>query len=223
MSKRVQAECEDKTCQFCTGKHCKILNQKLEGECTFKKQRKSSAERQREEYHWAKENHLCVQCHKQDAYTLSGRVHCFECTQKDKEYRQKSYWKDPEKDKIRKQKKHDESEQQGVCVRCHKRKPIDGLKMCPTCLAKNRKKYRIWAEKNGITPRGDLDYNDLCYMCHKEKKMKNRKMCKSCYEKICENLKKGREIARANKTNEQFLYCFHFGRGLYGNSYKSRT
>ena len=63
MGKRVQAECEDKTCQFCTGKHCKILNQSPEGECTFKKQRKSSAERQREEYHWAKENHLCVQCH----------------------------------------------------------------------------------------------------------------------------------------------------------------
>ena len=47
MSKRVQAECEDRTCQFCTGKHCKILNQSPEGECTFKKQRKSSAERQR--------------------------------------------------------------------------------------------------------------------------------------------------------------------------------
>ena len=33
MGLKQQPKCNDKSCQFCTGKHCKILNQKPEGEC----------------------------------------------------------------------------------------------------------------------------------------------------------------------------------------------
>ena len=175
MGLKQQPKCKDKTCQFCTGKYCTILKQKPEGECPFRKVRKSSAKKAKERYQWIKENHLCVQCHKQDAYTLSGRVHCFECTQKDKEYRQKSYWKDPEKDKIRKQKKHDESEQQGICVRCHKRKPIDGLKMCPTCLAKNRKNTEYGQRKTELHREETLIITIYVICVIKRKKWKTEK------------------------------------------------
>ena len=45
MGLKQQPKCKDKSCQFCTGKYCKILKQKSEGECPFRKERKSKAQK----------------------------------------------------------------------------------------------------------------------------------------------------------------------------------
>ncbi len=219
MGLKQQPKCKDKTCRFCSGKYCTILKQKPEGKCPFKKERKTSAERDREEYYRAKENHLCVQCHKQDAYTLSGQVRCYECSQKNKERCKKNHCKNREKEKIQKKRKYDESEAQGLCVTCNKRKAIDGFKQCPICRGKGRKRYRAWADKNGIVPREDFDYSNLCYTCHKGTQLEGKKLCASCYEKVCKALEKARIAASTVKSSNSY-YLFGFERNYYEDGQK---
>lgn len=220
MGLKQQPKCKDKTCQFCTGKYCKILNQKPDGECPFKKERKSKAQKAKERYQRRKENNICVFCQKQDAYTLSGKVLCFECSQKRDKYLKDYYSKNAMEKKSKNKEKRAKCAQQGICTNCKKRKAEDGFKLCPVCRAKRRKKNKEAAERRGVVTNEMLPYLDVCHRCRKEPLMEGKKVCESCHEKICENLKKGREIARINRANEQFLYCFHFGRSLYGYGQK---
>lgn len=44
--------------------------------------RKYHKEYMRDYRKWLKEHHFCVSCKKQDAYTLNGRIQCFECNEK---------------------------------------------------------------------------------------------------------------------------------------------
>ena len=209
MSKRVQAECEDKTCQFCTGKHCKILNQKLEGECTFRKERKSKAEQKKERYQERKENHLCVQCQKQDAYTVSGKTLCFECSQKRRKTRKKFYLKNSKEILEKEKEERSKCLQQGICPDCKRRMAEEGYKICSVCRAKERTKYKKYAENKGVITDEMLPYLGVCHRCRREPLMQGKNVCKSCYEKLLKCIEKANiERARiaASKVKSNNLY-----------------
>lgn len=206
MGLKQQAKCKDKTCQFCTGKHCKILNQKPEGECSFRKERKSKAEQEKERYQQRKEKHLCTRCQKQDAYTLSGKTLCFECSRKNREHC-KEYYSKNSKELIEKDKeKRAKCALQGICTNCKKRKAEDGFKLCQVCQAKRRREYKKTAERQGVVTDEMLPYLDVCHKCRRKPLMKGKNVCESCYEKLLKCLEKARmkrtQIAASEaKTN----------------------
>ena len=82
-----------------------------------------------------KRNHFCRECLKQDAYTLAGRVYCFECTEKRKQQRHakvtiETKQKDAELHRAIRAKRRDEH----VCVRCGKPlEPNDSHTACAIC------------------------------------------------------------------------------------------
>ncbi len=148
----------------------------------------------RDTYYWLKAHHRCTRCWKQDAYTLKGKIYCYECTEKRKEEYSLNKQKHAERHKsyifnlINK----------GLCPRC--RKPTDRQgKICTECLAKRRvqtkakdieRRRKKQIENNINFPRGE---NGFCYLCNKRPAMDGRKLCSECYDKICANAAKGRE------------------------------
>lgn len=193
MGLKQQPKCKDKTCQFCTGKYCTILKQKPDDECPFRKVRKSSAEKAKERYQWIKENHICMRCLKQDAYTLSGRVLCFDCTQERHKYYKNYYFKKSKELLENAKEKRAECSQQGICTCCMKRKADDGFKLCSNCRAQKRKKHREDAERKGIVTNETLPYLDVCHRCRREPLMEGKNVCESCYEELVENIAKNRQ------------------------------
>lgn len=98
-----------------------------------------------ERYHYLKSQNRCVDCTKQDAYTLSGRTHCAECAERRSAYK-KAYREDPEKrERISKQVKqgmkrmHDKRIAEHRCTCCGRNLAFDDThRACDMCRAKDR-------------------------------------------------------------------------------------
>lgn len=210
MGLKQQPKCKDKTCQFCTGKHCKILNQKPEGECSFRKERKSKAEQKKERYQQRKEKHLCVRCQKQDAYTLSGKILCFECSQKRAECRKKFYSKNSKGIIEKGREAYNKCLQQGICPECKRRKAEEGYKTCSVCRAKERTRYRKYAESKGVVTDEILPYLGVCHRCRREPLMEGKNVCESCYKKLLKYIEKANteraRIAASKKIKQPTLF-----------------
>ena len=148
----------------------------------------------REEYRaLLKKHHLCRECKCQDAYTYAGRTLCAACAEKDRarkerlresrEYRGKEVrW---HKDMAARR------EAAGLCVRCGKNPPLEGLTVCDACRRRGRKYSEKARRKRGVQPRG----NGMCWQCNKRPCEDGKGLCKSCYEKMVpiaiENAEKG--------------------------------
>ena len=63
-------------------------------------------------YQARKNSHLCIQCGKQDAFTLNGRARCAECTAAERERDKKRYQKSG---KERNRKAYQDRLEKGVC------------------------------------------------------------------------------------------------------------
>lgn len=132
---------------------------------------------------WYRSHSCCTECGQQDAYTLGGRRYCFDCTEK-KALCIKSEESKHNKSEYEK-KRTQTAIEQGVCVRCKKRKAIDGRKQCAICTFRDRQRYK--KQHEGEIPRHLRSKYNLCYKCGNELDGQRRsngeksKLCSACY------------------------------------------
>lgn len=87
----------------------------------------------------AKAEHRCIQCGKQDAYTLNGRSRCSVCSDKGKLADRKRYQthNGPEAQK----KVREKRAANGLCVRCGRISP-PGRRTCALCISHTNQNLR---------------------------------------------------------------------------------
>lgn len=125
-----------------------------------------------ENYRYYKALHRCVNCHKQDAYTLNGRSYCFECAERFRAYNQKYRDNGGESDRQKRRKEERaKSRADHVCVRCGKPLPKGSpYAMCDKHRAYFRNHKRAEVEKKRGYSAGDaqrrMQYG-LCFFCGK--------------------------------------------------------
>ena len=150
-----------------------------------------------------KQNHLCIDCKKQDAYTLNGRSRCYECAKKNakasREYRSKK------RNKHNKAQKelHAKWREEGRCVRCGRVKPWWELHaLCEQCRIQMAGLKRSKREAcDDYFPRGTPG---LCYFCL-QPVLPGKKVCKRCYDARIASMAKAREAAQANKSSHVWM------------------
>lgn len=169
-------------------------------------QRARANECARENYMWKKEQHKCVRCGKQDAYTISGRSLCYECAEKKRLWEKTNHEKNSCKKTAYRNKKYKECVENGICVRCHKRPADSGYKSCLRCRTQNRIYNNNKNRERGMLPKLLFDGVNYCRTCGakitSENKVDGKKLCKSCYQKAVENLKKATEIRMSKEPND---------------------
>ncbi len=82
--------------------------------------------------------------------------------------------------------------EQGICVKCGRRKAVEGKKMCGICASRvaNRIKISRMEKRYNTTdlkariPRSEWPENGLCFMCGSPMDMDGVKVCSKCYEKL---------------------------------------
>lgn len=158
-----------------------------------------------------KRNHMCVRCHKQDAFTLGGRSMCADCAAKQRERGAKFYARHKSEVCNKRKRKYAENKANKVCPRCGKRIIDNGKKViCYSCRVKDaiRKQNKNLSE--GVNyPRGD---NGLCWQCNKEKAIEGKKLCVKCFKVALRNLSIGRP-----SSNENHLWR-RLNNNLYGGN-----
>lgn len=157
--------------------------------------------------------HLCVECHRRDAFTLNGRAMCAECTEKERLRKQEYLKKQENRDRAntaRRQKRAERAEN-GCCTECGAPLYDDtSHKTCPKCRGKQRRKYTRAARKRGISPRTE----GICWQCNKAPVMAERGLCEDCYAKKVPIALKNLEKAHENNPWKGFRY------GKYANKNK---
>lgn len=154
-------------------------------------------------YQQRKRFHLCVQCGEEDAYTLTGRARCYECTQKRNAQKRKNY-DDTAKEKasFAYKKRRNDRIQNHQCTRCGRALRKDQTtRECDSCLAKHRIFAIKYSAKKGILPRCLLDGVTRCAKCGKEQVADGYKVCNNCLEKCRKSL----EIARATPQKQNYF------------------
>lgn len=158
-------------------------------------------------YELYKSHNICPYCQKQDAYTLGGRVLCYDCAEKDRAYqaerRKQTDYK--EKRKIREKKWKERMIATGRCTRCGKINTDKRYKICGVCRSKNK---FAWQNKIAFTdqnyPRGE---NGFCWDCNKEKALDGKRLCEKCYERQLPIALKSLEYAKAKSYfSKGFVY-----------------
>lgn len=148
-------------------------------------QREYNINYQRELRVSCKRLHICVQCYKQDAYTLVGRTLCADCAAKDAaRHRQKySLKEEAEKRKEERRLKRQRHIENHECTECGKKLPQNyTYRLCARCRGRKR---RRWKKKD---MRG---VDGMCSRCGKELCMEGKRLCAKCYEKQLPIAQKG--------------------------------
>lgn len=128
-----------------------------------------------------KKAHVCRDCGKEDAYTISGRTYCYECAEKQRLH--KKSVRDTEegrnKNKENAKKTRSSRKEKGLCERCGKRKPEIGRTCCRICLDKMKIAKRERDRAKGIEPK----ISGCCILCGKFPVVEGYKHCLSCLSK----------------------------------------
>ena len=138
--------------------------------------------------------HMCLDCGKQDAYTLNGYTCCYECNAKRnqiaKEYRANGGGaKAVEGKRRRKQQRREEHK----CITCGK--PLSRLEPYATCKAcRKRDRARRRAQ---FVPKRLVGV--VCYQCCQEPPMPGKKLCEKCYNANLLKLGKAWAVNREKK------------------------
>lgn len=156
----------------------------------------------KENYEWRKQHHLCIRCKKQDAYTLNGRVRCYECALKNSAYMKKRRHDNLKKDPDYNKEIYNNYKKEGICTRCKKRPAREGRTECSVCYGKLKKHY----DENKIKSyaREDAIANGMCRTCLKEKVKPGYKVCEKCYDHLIQMGKKA-DHSYIRKTNDLFF------------------
>lgn len=95
-------------------------------------------------YYWYKSRGICPRCHAKDA--SKGKVYCLDCLDKEAVatmiYKSKHDTK--ENNRIFCRDRYQKAKEEGICVRCFKRKARDGKISCQMCFNKIREKQAIY-------------------------------------------------------------------------------
>ena len=146
-----------------------------------------------ENYRYYKDRHRCVQCHRQDAFTLNGRAYCADRIDRYKEYRKTYESVHAERISDARKKQRADRAAQGLCTRCGR--PADpGYKTCSYCRAYARRRKSIQARRNGeptIQERLERADNGFCWKCGKPAANGTTRfgaplrLCPVCYDALC--------------------------------------
>lgn len=167
-------------------------------------------------YAYYKARSRCVQCHKQDAYTLNGRAYCYDCMRLNHTYSRKSYYNGA--GQRRQEKKREKAQQlrdQKRCTYCGKKLP-DGHPYirCDSCRARfrNYKRKEISARTGFQT--GDARQRwkyGQCYKCGAPLKTglnshgEPYRVCETCYQDAIRALRKANRVNQ-ERGNEHHLW-----------------
>lgn len=148
-----------------------------------------------------KEAHICRGCRKQDAYTLGGRTYCHECAEKMAEKKREERRRDGGvKNRAIRDSWRENSEKNGLCIYCGKRKAMNGKKTCKLCSVKMTEKHRERNIANGMNwPRGE---NGYCWQCNKRMAIEGKRLCRECYEVKLKSIVVAREVSICNRRNK---------------------
>ena len=140
-----------------------------------------------------KKEGLCIQCGKEDAYTMAGRSRCADCAEKMREADKRRYKKDGKK---RNDQAYQQRIERGLCVRCGKHPVPPGRRICDLCVKQTQRNTRKrFIEQGGNWPRGE---NGICWTCNKEPVIPGQRVCAACYEKVLAAQKKADEWHKEN-------------------------
>lgn len=131
---------------------------------------------------YLKKHKLCIDCKKQDAYTLNGKSRCFECSEKGRI--RESGFLIPKYDRI----------EMGLCYMCGSGNVLDGYKVCQNCYEKMKLYSQISHKNDGPhretdglpnpkIPRNEWVKNGFCYLCGNER-LPNLKVCLNCQTRL---------------------------------------
>ena len=159
------------------------------------KSKKNKCKYERENYEFNKSLKICTSCRCNKA--ISGKIHCPECADKNKERCKKRYkrvkrnnstFRQNENERIRQIYKR--NKERGICVSCGKHPAEKNYVRCYLCLIK-KKRYQI---KSGI-PRGSRPLYGMCYICG-DITYSNYKLC---YKHYMRTVKMASESCGKNK------------------------
>lgn len=139
---------------------------------------------------------VCVQCGRDDAYTMGKRSLCERCAEMYRGYFSK-YMLDNEKREKRSSMMRDTWDGRkldGLCPRCGTRPSGNGYVLCSICRAKQRNYMRRYRNN---PPRGEYG---VCWTCNKNEVLQGKKLCQECYEKAVKNC----EAATKARLEKQF-------------------
>lgn len=158
-----------------------------------------------ENYHYYKDRNRCVQCRKQDAFTLNGRSFCAECVSKYGEYRKKYEESHAEELSQRRKAQREYRAANGLCTKCGRPLEDSWYKTCPKCRARSAKAKREENSRKGkptIDEKRMRSFEGYCYKCG-EPAMEGEnvrgtsiRLCPRCYEDACLGLRRGNESLR---------------------------
>lgn len=158
-------------------------------------------------YELLKKYHYCTVCGKQDAYTLAGRILCFECAEKKNKKQREDYHKKREYHSLRKKQLREFRKLNGLCIECGEI-AVEGRVRCEKHLALGRHRAEKHKTQKGVISRAISVELGYCEMCCKRFATKG-KLCEECYEKAM------RGISAANKKIKQLK-----NEGEYNNSFE---
>lgn len=152
----------------------------------------------KELYNTRRALHRCVQCGKQDAFTLNGRAYCADCTEWRRLYYLERARKKPEV--LEKARAYGLSRTQrlreaGLCTHCGKRNVTPPYATCDRCRAKARAAYRAKREPY-------MNDETLCRKCHKRPRLEGKNMCAECTESFKRVQAIGVEKRRRRRNGE---------------------
>lgn len=133
---------------------------------------------------FCRKHHICTECKKERVYGKDTT--CFECRAKRAKWRKPLTEKDKDNMKIQKRIQYAARSEEGICVRCGKRKAIIGKKRCQICLDYDAEIHR----KRSYDKVNIKEYrksNHLCYFCGNPIDVDKGQVCSYCIEKCKEN------------------------------------
>lgn len=140
-----------------------------------------------------KKDNRCIQCGKQDAYTLNGRSRCSVCAEASRA-RDRARYETHGSYEAQKAKREKRAAN-GLCVRCGRIAPT-GRRVCQLCVGHTNKNLRKRRISDGMNwPRGS---NGICWTCNKEPVLEGKKLCQSCYDKAIAAQARATEWHREN-------------------------
>lgn len=149
--------------------------------------------RQKEDYYFAKEHGICVNCKTETAEP--GKTLCLECGEKSRERNRKTAAQRTEEQKKvlyeknaeRNRRIYSQRKAASICTKCGKHKAAYGRTLCINCLTrKRRQKDRRW---NNDIPRSERAEYGLCYVCGNPVCRKSEKLCQKHYNLYSRQMK----------------------------------
>lgn len=124
---------------------------------------------------------VCTRCGQEDAYTMAGRKLCADCCDRARIVNNRYRITDKGRETQRRceARKVARRREEGLCIRCGKRKAKAASCLCHYCTAKAAERAREKRMASSANwPRGS---NGYCYTCNKRPAASGRKICETCY------------------------------------------